>query len=92
MIKAIPKWIMIRYSVLYRNFKTKSFTRIEANEVLGKHSLNSDDKLTNVFFSDLNEKGWVEVKRDKIDARKKIYRLITPEKAMLELEIKDDKE
>lgn len=81
---------MIRYSVLYRAFKIKPFTRIEANEVLGKYSLNSDDKLTNVFFSDLNEKGWVEIKRDKDDARKKIYRLITPEKAISNLEIKDE--
>jgi len=85
MAKPIPKWVMIRYSALYRELKTKQFTREEAKKALDKYNLNKNDKLTNVFFSDLSNMGWIEFKQDTKDKRKKIYKLINPEKAVLEL-------
>lgn len=89
MVKPIPKWVMIRYSALYRELKVKQFSREEAKIALNKYELNKDEKLTNVFFSDLANLGWIEFKQDTKDKRKKIYKLINPEKAMLELEFKD---
>lgn len=88
MVKAIPKWVMIRYSVLYREFKTKEFTRDKAKEALNKYSLNQDEKLTNVFFSELANLGWLTFKQDLVDKRKKIYKLINPESAIINLDLK----
>lgn len=92
MVKPIPKWVMIRYSVLYRELKVKQFTREQAKDALDKYSLNQDEKLTNVFFSELAVLGWVTFEQDKKDKRKKIYKLINPEKAIMGMEIKDEKE
>ena len=60
---------------------------MKAREVLAKYNLNKDEKLTNMFFSDLAKTGWMESERDETDKRKKIYRLIRPEKAIKELEL-----
>lgn len=87
MTEAIPKWVIERYSALYRENKRQPFTREQANIILDKYGLKKDDKLTNVFFSELNKKGWVEIKRNKENAKKKIYRLVSPEKAVLNLRI-----
>jgi hypothetical protein len=87
MTKAIPKWVMQRYSALYREFKIKEFTRDEAKKVISKFKVKDDERLTNTFFSDLSKKGWVETEKDTEDARKKIFRLVSPERAILNLDL-----
>ncbi len=90
MIVSIPHWVQIRYSALYREFKCgKSFNREDAKKVFEKHKIKSDDKLTNTFFSELKKKGWVKVTKNKEDTRKKIFKLISPEKAILNLDLKE---
>lgn len=87
MSEAIPKWVIQRYSALYRKFKTKKFTREEARKTLDEFGVDSQEKITNTFFSELKKNGWVEIQRDKKDERKKIFKLIHPEKAILNLEL-----
>lgn len=87
MTKAIPKWLMIRYAALYRELDGKKFDRVEAITILTKYNLNKDEKLTNMFFSDLAKLGWMDSERDQEDKRKKVYKLIKPEKAIKELEL-----
>jgi len=87
MVKSIPNWVMERYSVLYRKLKCKQFTREEARTILENFGIYKNDKLTNTFFSELNHKGWVEVKKDPQDTRRKIFKLKSPENAILNLEI-----
>jgi len=89
MVEAIPKWVIQRYSALYQKFKMKQFTREEARETLKEFSIDNEEKLTNTFFSDLHKKGWVEVEKDKKDARRKLFKLVSPEKAILNLNLKD---
>jgi hypothetical protein len=87
---SIPKWVMIRYAVLYKEFKcSKIFNRGEAKKAFEKHKIKSDEKMTNTFFSELNKKGWVIVNKNKDDSRKKAFRLVSPEKAIQNLELKD---
>jgi hypothetical protein len=91
MTTAIPKWIMQRYSALYRDFKCKeSFTRQQAGKIFEKYGLKNDEKLTNTFFSELAERGWVRVERDKEDKRKKIFKLVNPMEAILNLDLKEN--
>lgn len=87
MVDAIPKWVMQRYSVLYKAFGNEGFNRDGARKAIAKAGLKGDDTLTNTFFSQLNKKGWVIVERDKRDSRKKIFRLVPPEKALINLNL-----
>lgn len=90
MTVSIPNWVMIRYAVLYREFRcAKTFNREEAKKAFDKHKIKSDEKMTNTFFSELNKKGWVIVSKNKNDSRKKTFRLVSPEKAIINLELKD---
>ena len=78
---------MQRYSALYKKFKNKSFTREEAKEALTESGIGNEERVTNTFFSDLHKKGWVEVTKDKEDTRKKIFKLVSPERAILNLDL-----
>lgn len=82
MIKHLPEWIMQRYAKLWSKFKSKEFSRREAEKVISK------DTAVAVFLSELKKAGWLEMKMDSKDARKTIYKLKAPEKAIKEL-IKD---
>ena len=82
MTQHLPEWIMIRYSKLWMRFKDKEFTKEQAEKIL------KSDGAIAVFLSDLRKAGWMEIKIDEKDARKTIYKLKNPEKAILE-EIKE---
>lgn len=82
MTKTLPSWEMKSYSILWKKFKDKDFTNIEAQKEL---KVNDAHKIS-VLFYNLKRRGWMEVKRSKEDRRKKVYRLVSPEKAITELE------
>ena len=85
MVEPIPKWVMVRYACLYNEFREEEFNRKKAVEVLEKEGLDGT-KLVNTFFSELHKSGWVKTKKDSEDKRRKIFRLVGPEKAILKLE------
>ncbi len=76
----LPKWLTFRYAALWNNFWDNEFTFEQAQKALGK-----EDKLLNIALSKLRIAGWLETKLDAKDARKRIYRLKTPEQAVREL-------
>ena len=78
MTKHLPEWIMTRYSKLWSKFKEKEFTREQAEKVIPK------DSAIAVFFSELRKAGWIEMKMSQEDARKTVYKLKDPTKAILE--------
>lgn len=78
MTKHLPVWIMKRYSRLWTKFKEKEFTKDQA-EILF-----ADDKSISVTLSSLRKSGWLEMKMSQEDARKTIYKLKNPAKAILE--------
>lgn len=87
MVEAIPKWVIQRYSALYQKFKMKQFTREEARKALEDFGIDNKEKLTNTFFSDLHKKGWVEVKKDDKDNRRKLFKLVSPENAIINMDL-----
>ncbi|MFH0808751.1 MAG: hypothetical protein V1888_04015 [archaeon] len=89
MVEAIPKWVIQRYSALYQKFKMKQFTREEARKALEEFGIDNEEKITNTFFSDLHKKGWVEVKKDDKDNRRKLFKLVSPESAIINLDLKN---
>ncbi len=82
MTKHLPEWIMKRYSRLWTKFKDKEFTKDQAE------SFFTDDKSISMTLSGLRKSGWLEMKMSQEDARKTIYKLKDPVKAILE-EIKE---
>ncbi len=81
MVEPLPKWEMKKYASLWNKFKDKTFTNQEALAVLKE----KDPHLLSVFFYDLKKYGWIEINRDKIDKRKKVYNLKSPEEAIKEI-------
>ena len=79
MAKAIPKWVMNRYSILWNEFKDKEFNHEEALKTLNK------DKMLSIVLSELRQAGWLEMKLSPEDARKRIYKLKSPEQAVKEM-------
>lgn len=79
MTKPLPKWIMQRYSALWNKFKDKEFNHEEAFKTLDK------DKMLSIVLSELRQAGWLEMKLDPDDARKRIYKLKSPEQAVKEM-------
>ena len=82
MAKHLPEWIMMRYAKLWLRFKEKEFTIKQAKKVLKK------DKALSVFLSEVRKSGWIEIRLDKDDARRTVYKLKNPNIAILE-EIKE---
>lgn len=82
MAKAIPKWVMNRYSILWNEFKDNAITYEEI-----KNALPIDDKNTiSVFLNELRKAEWVDIQLDTQDARKRVYILKSPGQAVGEFE------
>lgn len=80
MTDPLPKWIMKKYSILWRTFKDEEFNHDQASEAL------HEEKMTSIILSDLKRAGWLDIKLHPRDSRKRIYSLKHPEQAILELE------
>ena len=76
----LPKWLMLRYSILWNKFGHKEFNRNEASKALKK------DKMLNITLSKLRQSGWLEMKLHPKDARKRLYLLKKPEEIIKEME------
>ena len=79
MTTPLPKWVMSRYSILWKNFNDSEFNHERAFKTL------NEDKMTSVVLSELKQTGWLEMKLDPEDARKRIYKLKNPEQAINEM-------
>jgi len=79
----IPEWLEKRYKILWDTFQGSPF-RFEAAAKILKEKIHDDKKQINVILSELRKKGWLKVKMDTVDARKKIYTLKSKEDILTE--------
>jgi TPP-dependent 2-oxoacid decarboxylase len=84
MVEPLPKWEMKKYAYLWKAFGEKEFTNEQALKVLKE----KDAHLLSVLFYDLKNMGWIEIKRDEQDKRRKIYKLKEPNQAVKEMAAK----
>jgi len=77
-VSPLPKWAMKRYARLWGKFRSREFTYEEASKVLKE----KDPNLVSVILSYLRKYGWLAIKLHPVDTRKRIYQLISPEKAV----------
>ncbi len=82
MTTPMPKWIMRRYSVLWRAFAKRNFDYTQAATTLNE----GNERLVSVVLSDLKKHGWMTIQLDPVDSRKRIYTLKSPQQSITELE------
>lgn len=81
MTQPIPSWLMQRYSILWKEYKKNEFNYSDAISTLQEKK----DPLISVVLSSLKRRGWLTIKLDSKDSRKRIYKLKTPEEAVEEI-------
>ena len=75
--EVVPAWLVKRYIKLWDKFKDKDFSFEDA-----KKTLKEDYKFLSVVLSEMKKGGWLTLKLDPEDARKRLYRLIPLEEVM----------
>ena len=75
----LPRWVMQRYSKLWSEFGVTEFEHTDASKVL------QGDNMVSIVLSALRKSGWIEVKLNSEDLRKRRYQLKNPEKAVIEI-------
>jgi type I restriction enzyme M protein len=71
---------MQRYSLLWVKFKDKEFNHGQATKTLP-----DDERMVSVILSEMRKAGWLEMRLDPNDARKRLYKLKTPESVIKEI-------
>jgi type I restriction enzyme M protein len=74
----LPTWLEKRYRILWDALHESAFRFEDALRIL-KEKIKDDERQINVFLSELRKEGWLEVKFDPDDARKRIYKLTSME-------------
>lgn len=78
----LPKWLMLRYAKLWKNFGDKEFEFEDALQILNE----KDENTVSVTLSQLRKHGWLLAKLHPYDSRKRIYQLKNPEEAIRNME------
>ena len=80
MAEPLPKWLMQRYSLLWVKFKNKEFNHKQATKILP-----DDERMVSVILSEMRKAGWLGIRLNPKDARKRLYRLKSPEEVVKEM-------
>ena len=80
MAEPLPKWLMQRYSLLWVKFKNKEFNHEQATKILP-----DDERMVSVILSEMRKAGWLGIRLNPKDARKRLYRLKSPEEVVKEI-------
>ena len=80
MIEPLPKWLMQRYSLLWVKFKDKEFNHEQATKTLP-----DDERMVSVILSEMRKAGWLEMRLDPEDARRRLSKLKSPEEVVKEI-------
>jgi len=79
----IPTWLEKRHNLLWESFQSSPFRFEDAAKIL-KNKMHDSENQVNVSLSELRKRGWLEVKFDPNDARKRIYTLFSKEEIISE--------
>ena len=79
----IPKWLKSRYEVLWKEFQEKEFQTEEMTKVFKEQNLD-DIQGAAMVVSELKKAGWMDVKLNPQDSRKRIYQLRPKEEIIKE--------
>ena len=80
----LPKWLEIRYNILWDSFGSFPFRLEDAVRVLEEKNRDRPREVP-VFLSELKKAGWLVMQPDPSDARRSIYRLKSREEVIREV-------
>ena len=69
MAQTIPNWLMKGYTLLYRKFYQDEFSFQDAMKTLHEN----DKILVSMILSELRKSGWLEIRINPEDARKRFH-------------------
>lgn len=81
MVNPLPKWLQLRYASLWREFNDDEFTFEQAKKLLG-----DSEETLNVVISEMKKAGFIEMSINSEDKRKRLYKLISPDEMIENLE------
>lgn len=81
----LPKWVMKRYLILWDEFEDRKFTFPEALAILKRSDVRDDEGVVKQIMSQLRKAGWVEVRLNEKDARRRDYQLRNYERIFHEI-------
>ncbi|NLE26529.1 MarR family transcriptional regulator [Methanoculleus horonobensis] len=86
MVSSLPRNLLEKFARLYAERGTSEFRFQEAEEILGE-----TEKYVGQILPNLVRAGWLEKKVDPEDSRRKIYRVVDPNRILQRLgqELKD---
>lgn len=87
-MKWIPNWLAEKYSLIYIAKGIDAFDFEEAKKLLGIE----DKRMVSTVLAQLRNRGFLISWRDSVDLRRKIFRLISPEDAVLAFGIQNSAE
>tara|TARA_Y100000310_G_C20653510_1_gene800744 strand:- start:346 stop:612 length:267 start_codon:yes stop_codon:yes gene_type:complete len=79
--KPLPKWTMQRYALLWTSFKKGEFSYEQASNSIKE----TDRNIISATLSHLRKNGWLTIKLDPKDARKRIYEIKSPNQAIRDI-------
>jgi len=77
----LPKWIMRRYAKLWNAFSNRNFNFEKASNTLKE----KDQRIIAIILSELDKYGWINIKQDPKDSRRRLYQLKKPNEAIKEM-------
>lgn len=80
MVRSLPRNLLEKFARIYAEKGTSEFRFQEAEEILGE-----TEKYVGQILPNLVRAGWVEKKVDPEDNRRKIYRIVDPNKTLQRL-------
>ncbi len=80
MVNPLPKWLFKRYCLLWVKLKDREFTHNQAVKILPDNK-----QMVSLILSEIRKAGWLEMRLDPKDARKRLYRLKSPEYMIKEI-------
>ena len=80
-VRALLRWAMERYAKLWNKFKDKEFDYTDVVKTLKE----KNEDIISVFLSYLKKYGWLTIKINPEDSRKRIYQLKNIEEALKEI-------
>lgn len=87
-VKWIPSWLAEKYSLIYIVKGVDAFDFEEAKKLLGIE----DKRMVSIVLAQLRNRGFLISWRDSVDPRRKFFRLISPEDAVLTFGIQNSAE
>jgi len=83
MAEPIPRWLMEKYALLYREYNNREFSFKDAMKTVKE----KEKAYMSMALSEMRKSGWLTITIDPKDARKRLYKLVMPHEVIDQIEV-----